>query len=737
MHIETDILFVADLRFPGGTSTALAAEIEAAAQAGLDARLLAVRSGLLKQPRPVHPQIRALLDDGRIRLADPAQRISARVTVIHHPMIFTRPPDRRIDLTTRQLVLVLHHPPVDAGGTRQYDLAAVVEAIEIGFGRLPLLAPVGPLVRAALKGVASGGAPVAGEDWFNLIDVDRTPPRGDRVPGEGGAPVVIGRHARPNAQKWPDTRAEALAAYPAEPRYRVRVLGGGPFLETLYGPLPATWEVLEFGAEPVDSFLGSLDFYVYFHGSSWTEAFGRAVLEALAAGLVTILPKSFEPLFGPGAVYAEPADVRSIIDEFLADPRAYRLQAERARATVKARFGLERFAARIAALDPVEPAMAPRPVRRGLPPVRVLMMSSNGIGLGHLSRLLAVAKRLPPDVEPVFFTLSNALKIVVDAGYLAEYVPFHRGLAADVNRWNAVFGEEVHEAIAFYRPRALVFDGNVPYGGLLSAKAAFPEMMSFWIRRAMWGEGHAGALDRAAAFDAVIEPGEIAEAFDRGPTRAARGDTHRVGPVLNVDVSERLDRASARRELKLGEGDTVVALQLGSGNNYDLGGARAAVLSALAAHPGVTILEIVSPVRDGALPESTGPRHRVIELYPSFRLSEAFDFAVSAAGYNSFHEAIMGAIPTIFVPNEAEEMDRQILRARYADLRGHARLMRTRDLYAAPEIVGELMDPSVRARMRAACRSVAAVNGAAEIARFIAEQTRLVRTDYDVIDLHL
>ena len=47
----------------------------------------------------------------------------------------------------------------------------------------------------------------------------------------------------------------------------------------------------------------------------------------------------------------------------------------------------------------------------------------------------------------------------------------------------------------------------------------------------------------------------------------------------------------------------------------------------------------------------TGERVRIIRDYPNSRFFKAFDFAIMAAGYNSFHEAIQFSLPTIFYPN--------------------------------------------------------------------------------------
>src|SRR5690606_35978200 len=101
------------------------------------------------------------------------------------------------------------------------------------------------------------------------------------------------------------------------------MLGGGSFLHDHYGEVPANWTLLPFRQDDVAGFLRELDFYVYHHSDAWSEAFGRCILEALAVGLVTILPASFAPIFGDGALYGTPQEVKAIIDRHVADPRLY------------------------------------------------------------------------------------------------------------------------------------------------------------------------------------------------------------------------------------------------------------------------------------------------------------------------------------------------------------------------------------------------------------------------------
>jgi UDP:flavonoid glycosyltransferase YjiC (YdhE family) len=341
---------------------------------------------------------------------------------------------------------------------------------------------------------------------------------------------------------------------------------------------------------------------------------------------------------------------------------------------------------------------------------------------------MAIARRLPPALTPVFFTLSRAASLVRDQGYLVEHAPFHRYVRTDPNLWNPVFAKELAEAILFHKPSALVFDGNVPYAGLLDAAATAPQMRRIWVRRAMWQHHHRNVLPRADKFDAIIEPAELAAEDDDGPTSTARKTAVLVDPIMMIRPEERLSREAARAELGIGEQEMLVAFQLGSGNNFEFGPIRQALLAELAKHSDVTILEIVSPIREQAEPwEPVNRSHRILQMFPSFRLSNGFDFTISAAGYNSFHENVLGGVPTLFVPNEAEEMDRQITRAQYADRNNLGRWIGARDIYGAADKISEMLDPQTRAAIRASCAMLSVRDGAAEAARFITESTFAVR----------
>jgi hypothetical protein len=67
----------------------------------------------------------------------------------------------------------------------------------------------------------------------------------------------------------------------------------------------------------------------------------------------------------------------------------------------------------------------------------ILCFTSNGIGMGHLARALAIARRLGPAFRPVVVTLSQAVAACSAFGIPAEHLPHHRYLGYDVQPWNA------------------------------------------------------------------------------------------------------------------------------------------------------------------------------------------------------------------------------------------------------------------------------------------------------------
>jgi UDP:flavonoid glycosyltransferase YjiC (YdhE family) len=229
----------------------------------------------------------------------------------------------------------------------------------------------------------------------------------------------------------------------------------------------------------------------------------------------------------------------------------------------------------------------------------------------------------------------------------------------------------------------------------------------------MWRPG-AGrdTVDRTSHFDAVIEPRDIAESYDRGLTSYWRQRTFAVEPILLHEPGELSGRDAVRAELGLDPDRPALLLQLGSGNNYDYGEVvRLACAHAWRCNVQVAVAEwLISEAELSALPGD------VLRLR-----TYAFDGVISAVGYNSFHELIAYGVPAIFIPNEHPAMDDQLMRAQFAARRGLGLCVRTCELYRLRAAIDRLLDPDERDRMTSRCRALAFANGAGAAARLIEE----------------
>jgi Glycosyltransferase family 28 C-terminal domain len=718
-----DIVAIGDFRFPGGTSSAVAEELRAQGAAGYRTGLIQVKGPILQFPHPINPKVRACIDEGLADLLDPDVPVSARLVLAHHPSLFHHLPRRALRIEAEARLLIVHHPPFDGFGQPNYDCGLIGRHAEAVLGGEVVWAPVGPAVRRQFAAL-DDPPPLLPVDWYNVLDT-----RPWQVPRSGPLEVrpIIGRHSRPDPLKWPDDRAATLAAYPDEPGFMVRILGGGSFLRDLMGRYPSNWEVLPFDAIPPGHFLATIDFFVYYHHSQWVEAFGRSIVEAMASGAVAVLPRDFEALFGEGAIYAAPNEVRDRVRQLHADQGAFLRQSKRGLAVVESRFGPATHLQRLKELigRPHRSARATGIPRRKR---RVLFVTSNGVGIGHLTRMLAVARRCPPPLEPVFLTLSPAISIVREQGFLVEYLPFHGRLGCDIQHWNRWLREEVSELIAFYDPPVLTFDGNVPYQGLVDALRDHPDLWSVWCRRGMWQPGRGKeAISRERYFDAVVEPRDLAGAEDRGLTVQSRSRTRPVEPIRLLDAGDLLSRGEARAALGIDPSRPTVLLQLGSGNNYDYATLRRAAIALLQERyqADVRVAEWLIAEQPIKLPEGVG----IIKEYPLSRYLPAFDLVISAAGYNSFHELLLAGVPAIFVPNEHPQQDDQLARARFAEHQGVGACVRVREIYRLSACIERLLQPDER-RLIAERRAVLdQKNGAVELASFIEEMAYSRRVD--------
>lgn len=351
---------------------------------------------------------------------------------------------------------------------------------------------------------------------------------------------------------------------------------------------------------------------------------------------------------------------------------------------------------------------------RGMPDrPTVLLVSSNGAGMGHLTRLLAYARRMPVGARRVVLSLSQAAPVVAQDGLAWEYIPSQGATGLRPAAWRPMFAERVTDVLRRVDPDVLVFDGTHPYAGLDVALGRHPRTRAVWSRRGMWlPHRNEHQLDKASWFDAVLEPGDLARPADRGET-AQDQDAVVVDPVTLVDRDQLTSREEARAALGLPAQGPLALVSLGAGNINDTDDEVGAVAAALHRR-GVGVCVTAPAIAERAYAGSG------VHLVRHFPLSEhfaAFDLAIAAAGYNSFHESLRLGVPTAFVPNSSTSLDDQVGRAGYAADQGWALSVPSLRGGAADRVVEELLarGPDLAARAQAADPG----NGAAAAAELI------------------
>ncbi|MDN2584328.1 glycosyltransferase [Aquibium sp. ELW1220] len=701
---EYDIVLAGDFASAGDIGARVAAECAVQWDMGM-------RTGLLHLP--ASPNRRIVADVHRCvreRIAEIVTLdlpVSVRLLVVHAPTALASLPISFVNLRADRVVLV-HECAPDAETLGRL----------VGFARAPISwAPTNRWVRAAIDSL---GLPIEIEDvdWRPPVTGYRRRPRAaaDRKR------FIIGHIDFGGRSHWPDS-AEALAAVlPSDGSVDVRLLGLPPAALLLGEKMPEAWLVRELGAMTIEAFLDGLDALVY-APVKMPETVPDAVLGlALAKGCVVATLPHLRPHLGDGPSYAECRDLLSTAVSTLERPDLPDV-LERAAKSASFQFSWRFHVERVTRLAGLHAPAAPKPASRPVPRTRrILFLASNGVGLGHVSRLLAIANRAAGRFEPIFVSHAQALPLLRGSAHPSEYLPSLSDTGADPRLWDRWLRSELERLIFAYEAEAVVFDGNNPYPGIIEAAQAQPPCKLVWVRRGMNGFIASPYLANARHFDLIIEPGEIAAERDAGATAAFRHEALQVDPVTLLDPSDLLDREEAIRVLGLDPVRPAVLVHLGAGAHRDVVSLVDSVVKCLRAFDGLQI--VIAEWANASAPLSLWPYTTVVSAYPLSRYLRAFDFCISAAGYNSFHEAIVFGVPTVFIATTHRAVDDQKGRAGYAQDRGAALELPEDQLFHLPAICSVMLDPRARAVIQQKCGLLARPNGAERAASAIAELLR-------------
>lgn len=362
---------------------------------------------------------------------------------------------------------------------------------------------------------------------------------------------------------------------------------------------------------------------------------------------------------------------------------------------------------------------------------RVLHVTSNGWGMGHLSRQAAIALAGRGRITSTVMSMSGAVPVVQRLGVPTEFCPGSDRGWVDSREWHAYLRDRIVALVEETEATTMVFDGVAPYPGIGRARPMLPGVRFVWMRRGMWIPGaNDHALGRTEYFDSVVEPGDLADADDRGPT-VGRSDAVRISPVSMLSVEPMIGRSEAAQVLGIDPGRPTLLVTLGTGRLGDVAGPGRVVLETALSDPRWQVC-LTKPAIAGDGMANPDP-DRVIELvdvYPLARYLAAFDAAVSAAGYNAVHEFLPAAIPTLFVPSPKSVTDDQSARARWVARHNLALVAEAGDLEDIGRATARLLDDGVRTDLRQACQALGTPDGAAEAVDILVDGSAQLRSTH-------
>lgn len=355
---------------------------------------------------------------------------------------------------------------------------------------------------------------------------------------------------------------------------------------------------------------------------------------------------------------------------------------------------------------------------------RIAFYAVNGLGLGHVTRLLAIARsirRLRPDCEMLFLTSSEADDVIYREGFAAVKVPsksIREQCGLKISSFVKTVQSVTWNTISGFDPDVLVVD-TFPTGSLEELLPVLRwRQRNVFVYREQRADSFQSDLLAAALplYDIIVVPHETLAAV--GPLPQA-GKAIAVGPILIRERNELKSRRAARRALGLPQEGELIYATFGGGGDPNALRALQLAAAALRERGDVQLIAGVGPLlRDG--PEHVAGVHLLRGRFPMLDVLPAFDAAIASAGYNSLHELLFAGVPTAAVPF-GRVLDDQEQRAQALADQGGCLVCTPLTRDSIERAIAQLLDRGLRQRLASRGPQLIARNGASAAGRAILE----------------
>ena len=340
----------------GGAFVSTLNYVVAAASSGLKVAIFHWRRYSLSAATPLQPRLLdAALAHG-VDILSPTDVVSCDVVLFGYPAILAHQVEPFPKIQTEHVLVVINQfaNRLVTGEDPQYDPVEARQRLRSLFGMEGIWIPISAWVKRLMAADPRYPTPYE-RPWNPMIDVDAWCQRPPQWRGAERKRPVVGRHGRDSYTKWPSTKEALAQAYGVGQAWDVRFLGGAAHAIRMLGTQPENWQVVEFDGMAAQEFLDDLDFYIHYPHEQCMEAFGRAVMEAMARGIPVILPPQFKETFADAAIYAQPSEVAEVIAALWVSQTKYMEMASVAREFVLRNCDLKQFGRRLALVTGMSP----------------------------------------------------------------------------------------------------------------------------------------------------------------------------------------------------------------------------------------------------------------------------------------------------------------------------------------------------------------------------------------------
>ncbi len=304
-------------------------------------------------------------------------------------------------------------------------------------------------------------------------------------------------------------------------------------------------------------------------------------------------------------------------------------------------------------------------------PVKILFYAINGSGVGHLTRLVAIARELRDLLKSMDRAFEIWFLTTSEAPQIAHEFPVFKLPSKTILRqseggqraYASVAKLMISNLIASFRPDALILD-TIPEG-------SFKEFLfikdhaqrCFFIYRERSEARSRSFQSHLNLYHRILIPESLeADGSGRFPlSESLRRKTRFLGRSHGFDPERALSREQVRKRFCVPETTRLIYVAAGGGGDPTASQALHQILCGLKGIPELFVLIGLGPLYRGPGYYGTGQlsitEPEVSQYFPGV------DLAISAAGYNSYEELLAARVSTLFFAQE-KGLDQQEKRIR-------------------------------------------------------------------------